>query len=121
VLLYIDEKVPLQQRHTGVQRGHKYRQRLRMLKKIKEILNMFEGSYNHTNDKMHIHCYQKKTAKQFVDFIKRIDRRYDKNLQNIFLVLDNLSAHKSKLAKKEEISKRCPRINFVLLPYIIQN
>ncbi len=82
---------------------------------------MFEGVYDHTNDKMHIHCYQKKTGKQFIDFLKRIDRRYDKNIQNIFLVLDNLSAHKSKLAKKEEISKCYPRINFVLLPYVLQD
>ena len=53
--------------------------------------------------------------KQFVDFLKRVDRRYDKNIQNIFVVLDNLSAHKSKMVK-EEISKCCPRIKFVFLP-----
>ena len=54
------------------------------------------GAYDYTNDKIHIHCYQKKTGKQFVDFLKRVDKRYDdKNIQNIFLVLDNLSAHKS--------------------------
>jgi len=34
--------------------------------------------YDHTNDKMHIHCYQKKTGKQFVDFLKRLDRGYNK-------------------------------------------
>jgi hypothetical protein len=40
----------------------------------------------------------KKTARQFVDFLKRVDRRYDdKDAQNFFLVLDNLSAHKSKM------------------------
>ena len=33
----------------------------------------------------------------------------------IFLVLDNLSVHKSKKVK-EEISKCCPRIKFVFLP-----
>ncbi len=70
--------------------------------KIKGILNVFGGAYGHTNDKMHIHihCYQKKTAKQFVDFIKRIDRRYHTNIQNIFIVLDNLSVHKSKKVKE---------------------
>ncbi len=73
------------------------------------------GAYDHTNDKMHIHCYQKKTGKQFVDFLKRLDRRYDKTIQNIFLVLDNLSVHKSKKVK-EHISKLCPRIKFVFLP-----
>ena len=74
------------------------------------------GAYDYTNDKMHIHCYQKKTGKQFVDFLKRVDKRYDdKNIQNIFLVIDNLSAHKSKMVK-EGISKCCPRIKFVFLP-----
>ena len=59
------------------------------------------GAYDHTNDKMHVHCYRNKTGKQFVDFLKRVDKRYDKNIQNIFLVLDNLSAHKSKMVKEE--------------------
>ncbi len=39
----------------------------------------------------------------------------DKNIQNIFLVLDNLSVHKSKKVK-EEISKCCSRIKLVFLP-----
>ncbi|HXS60514.1 MAG TPA: transposase, partial [Candidatus Sulfopaludibacter sp.] len=47
-------------------------------------------------------------------FLKRIDKRYDKKIQNIFLILDNLSAHKSKMVK-EEASKRCTRIKFVFL------
>ena len=64
---------------------------------------------------MHVQCYKRKTGKQFVDFLKRVDKRYDKNIQNIFVVLDNLSAHKSKIVKKE-ISKYCPRIKFVFLP-----
>ena len=75
------------------------------------------GANDHTNDKMHIHCYQKKkTTKQFTDFLKRVEKRYDKKtVQNIFLVLDNLSVHQSKKAK-DEISKYCPRIKFVFLP-----
>jgi len=73
------------------------------------------GAYDHTNDKMHIHCYQKKTGKQFVDFLKRVEERYDKNIQNIFLVLDNLSVHKSKKVK-EALAKDCLRIKFVFLP-----
>ncbi len=47
--------------------------------------------------------------------LKKVDRRYDVNIQNIFIVLDNLSAHKSRKVKKE-ISKCCPRIKFVFLP-----
>ncbi len=61
---------------------------------------------------MHVHCYRNKTGKQFVDFLKKVNRRYDKNIQNIFVVLDNLSAHKSKMAKKE-MSKCCPRIKLI--------
>ncbi len=58
---------------------------------------------------------KRKQRKQFIDFLKRVDRRYDENIQNIFLVLDNLSAHRSKKNKKA-ISKCCPRIKFVFLP-----
>ncbi len=102
MLLYVDEKGPITARTwwyilvIGTGKG-------REGSKINGLLNVF-GAYDHTNDKMHVHCYRNKTGKQFVDFLKRVDRRYDKNIQNIFLVLDNLSAHKSKMVKKE-ISK----------------
>ena len=58
---------------------------------------------------------KRKHGKQFIDFLKRVEKRYDNNIQNIFLVLDNLSVHKSKKVQ-EEISKCCPRIKFVFLP-----
>jgi hypothetical protein len=77
------------------------------------LLNVF-GAYDHTNDKIHVQCYKRKRGKQFVDFLKRIDKRYDKNIQNIFVVLDNLSAHKSKIVQKV-LAKYCPRIKFVFL------
>ena len=74
------------------------------------------GAYDYTNDKIHVQCYRNKTAKQFIDFLKkRVDKRYDKNIQNIFVVLDNLSVHKSKRVQKE-ISKYCPRIKLIFLP-----
>ncbi len=57
--------------------------------KINGLLNEF-GVYDHTNNKMHVSCYQKKAGKQFIDFLKRIDKIYDKNTQNIFLVLNTL-------------------------------
>ncbi|MDQ6724497.1 MAG: hypothetical protein M3Z01_09615 [Thermoproteota archaeon] len=58
--------------------------------KINGLLNVF-GVYDHTNKKMHVPCYQKKIGKKrFIDLLKRIDKRYDTNIQNIFLVLDNL-------------------------------
>jgi hypothetical protein len=80
----------------------------------KGLLNVF-GNYDHTNNKMYVHCYKKKTGKQFIDFLKRVDRRYGKNIQNIFVIIDNLSAHKSKKVK-EDIFKYCPQIKLVLLP-----
>jgi transposase len=73
------------------------------------------GAFDYTNDKMLLHCYKRKKGNQFVDFLKIVDKRYDKNIQNIFVILDNLSAHKSKMVK-DETSKRCPRIKFVFLP-----
>ena len=73
------------------------------------------GAYDYTNDKMHVHCYRNKKGKQFVDFLKRVDKRYDTNIKNIFVVLDNLSAHKSKMVK-EVVAKNYSRIKFVFLP-----
>ncbi len=115
VLLYVDEKGPVTAKtHDGTS-WSPVQVKVEKAQKIKGLLNVF-GAYDHTNDKMHIRCYKKKTGKQFIDFLKRVDRRYsDKNIQNIFLVLDNLSAHKSNKVK-EEISKCCPRIKFVFLP-----
>jgi hypothetical protein len=40
-------------------------------------LNVF-GAYDHTNNQMWTHGYRKKTeGKQFLDFIDRIDQKYD--------------------------------------------
>jgi transposase len=74
------------------------------------------GAYDHTNDKVHVQYHKRKTGKQFIDFLKRIEKIYsNKNIQNIFLILNNLSTHKSKKVK-EETSKYCPQIKFVFLP-----
>ena len=63
---------------------------------------------------MYVQCYEKKKGKQFVYFLKREDRRYDENIQNIFVVLENLSVHKSKKIK-DGISKYYRRLKFVFL------
>ena len=57
--------------------------------KIKGLLNVF-GVYDHTNDQMYTHSYKNKMGDQFLDFIKRIDRKYDSSVKQIFLVLDNV-------------------------------
>ena len=57
------------------------------------------GVYDYTNDQMWTHGYKKKTGKQFLDFIKRMDQKYDDSIKQIFLVLDNVSIHKSNKVK----------------------
>ena len=56
-----------------------------------------------------------KKGDQFLDFIKRIDRKYGSSIKQIFLVLDNASIHRSKKVR-EIIQKHHHRINFVFLP-----
>jgi transposase len=82
--------------------------------KINGLLNVF-GVYDHTNNQMWTHGYQRKTGKQFLDFIKRVDQKYDDNIKQIFLILDNASIHKSNKVK-QTISKCYPRICLVFLP-----
>jgi transposase len=73
------------------------------------------GIYDYTNDQMLIHSYKRKTSKQFLDFIKRVDRKYDSSIKQIFLVLDNTSIHKAKIVK-ESLARYYPRIHLVFLP-----
>ena len=73
------------------------------------------GIYDYTNDQMWTHGYKKKTGKQFLDFIKRMDQKYDDSIKQIFLILDNLSIHKSNKVKAV-LSKYHPRIHLVFLP-----
>jgi hypothetical protein len=73
------------------------------------------GVYDHINNKMWTHGYQRKTGKQFLDFIKRVDLKYDDSIKQIFLVLDNVSIHKSNKVK-QTIARYHPRIHLVFLP-----
>ena len=63
--------------------------------KVKGILNTF-GVYDYTNDKMYTHCYRNKTSEQFIDFMRRVDSRYESSIKTIFVILDNASIHRSK-------------------------
>ena len=67
--------------------------------------------YDYTNNKMWTHSYKQKTeGKQFLDFIKRADQKYnDINIKQIFLVLDNVSIHKSNNKVKETMAKHHPK------------
>jgi transposase len=73
------------------------------------------GVYDHTNDQMYTHSYKQKTSKQFLDFIKLVDQKYDESIKQIFLVLDNVSIHKSNKVK-QTINKYHSRICLVFLP-----
>ncbi|NOJ29162.1 MAG: hypothetical protein DA328_03230 [Nitrososphaeraceae archaeon] len=64
---------------------------------------------------MHMHCYKNKTGKQFLDFINIVDRKYSIDIKQIFLILDNISIHRSKKVH-ETIQKYHPRINLRRLP-----
>ena len=89
--------------------GLLYNPKISKAQKIKGILNVF-GVYDHTNNQMWTHGYRKKTGKQFLDFIKRVvDQKYDSSVKQIFLVLDNISIHKSNKVK-QTIAKYYPRI-----------
>jgi hypothetical protein len=83
--------------------------------KINGLLNVF-GVYDHTNNQMWTHGYQRKTGKQFLDFIKRVDQKYNNSIKRIFLELDNASIHKSNEEVKQTIAKCYPRIHLVFLP-----
>lgn len=78
------------------------------------MLNVF-GVYDYTNNQMWTHSYKQKTGKQFLDFIKRVDQKYDDSIKQIFLVLDNVSIHKSNKVK-QTIARYHPRIHLVFLP-----
>ena len=50
---------------------------------------------------MHVHAYKKKNGQQFVDFLKRVEKRHEDTVKNVLVVLDNLSIQKSKKVKEE--------------------
>ena len=64
---------------------------------------------------MYTHSYKNKTSDQFIDFIRRVDTRYDSSIKIIFVVLDNASIHKSKKTRNA-IVRNYPRIVLVFQP-----
>jgi hypothetical protein len=62
--------------------------------KINGFLNVFDGTYDHTNNNNQMwtyHSYKQKIGMQFLDFIKRIvDQKYGSNIKQIFMVLDKI-------------------------------
>jgi hypothetical protein len=116
VLLYEDEKGPIVAKtYGGTSCWSSTQSRVSKAQKTKGILNVF-GVYDYTNNHMWTHGYKQKTGKQFLDFIKRVDpQKYDDNIRQIFLVLYNISIHKSNKVK-QTIAGYHPRIQLVFLP-----
>jgi len=114
ILLYEDEKGPLAAKTYGGTSWSSTQSKVSKAQKIKGILNVF-GAHDHTNNQMWTHSYKQKTGKQFLDFIKRVDQKYDSNIKQIFLILDNASIHKSNKVK-ETLARHHPRIHLVFLP-----
>ena len=114
VLLYEDEKGPLVAKTYGGISWSSTQSKVSKAQKIKGILNVF-GTYDHTNNQMWTHSYKQKTGKQFLDFINRVDQKYDDSIKKIFLILDNSSIHKSNIVK-ETLDRYHPRIQLIFLP-----
>src|ERR1044071_7830339 len=62
-----------------------------------------------------IHIPTNKRRANNLDFIKLVDQKYDESIKQIFLVLDNVSIHKSNKVK-QTINKYHSRICLVFLP-----
>lgn len=113
-MLYEDEKGPIVAKTYGGPSWSLVQSKVSRAQKINGFLNVF-GVYDYTNNQMWTHGYQRKTGKQFLDFINRVDKKYDGNIKQIFLVLDNVSIHKSNKVK-ETLVRYHPRIHLVFLP-----
>ncbi len=58
---------------------------------------------------------REKLGNSFLDFIKRVCQKYNDSIKQIFLVLDNISIHKSNKVK-ETIVKCYSKKRLVFLP-----
>ena len=104
-MLYQDEeKGPIAAKTYGGPSWCSTQSKIEKAQKVKGILNTF-GVYDHTNDTMYTHCYKNKTSEQFIDFIRRVDSRYNSSIKKIFVVLDNASIHRSKKTRNAILHK----------------
>ncbi len=87
--MYEVEKGPLVAKTYGGTSWSYIPSKISKAQKIKGILNVC-GVYDHTNNQMWTHGYKRKIGKQFLNFIKRVDQKYDYSIKHIFLVLDNV-------------------------------
>ena len=77
------------------------------------------GVYDHTNNQdVDTLVQTKDRRKTILDFINRVDQKYDSNVKQIFLILDNASIHKSNNKVKETLARHHSRMHLVFLPTI---
>lgn len=116
VLLYEDEKgsVTAKTYGGGTSWSYSIQSKISKAQKIHGLLNVF-GAYDHTNNRMWTHSYRRKTiGEQFLDFVKRVDQKYDSTIKQIFLILDNAPIHKSNKVKQTIAKCHSPRIHLVV-------
>ena len=65
---------------------------------------------------MHVHGYKMKNGHQFIDFLKRVEKRYGITVKNIFVWYSIAYQYTSQKKVQKETSKCCPLIKFVFLP-----
>lgn len=70
------------------------------------------GAYNVHDDEIFIQCYERKTSKEFIDFIAKVRKRWP--YVKIKAIIDNVSYHKSKISS--EAIGQYKRIDPVFLP-----
>ena len=85
------DRLILAKTYGGTSWSSSIQSKVSKVQKIKDILNVF-GVYDHINDdQMYTYFYKQKTSKQFLDYIKLVDQKYDDSIKQIFLILDNVS------------------------------
>lgn len=83
ILLYEDEKGPVAAKTYGGTSWSSVQSKVPKAQKINGLLNVF-GVYDHTNNhQMLTHGYKRKTGKQFLDFIDRVDQKYGSDMTDI--------------------------------------
>ena len=70
VLLYVDDKGPVTaaKTYSGTSWSFSLLVKVEQAQKINGMLNVFEGAYDYTNDKMHIQCYKRRQQNSLLIF-----------------------------------------------------
>lgn len=111
IVLCLDEKGPMAAKEYGGRKWCGNVPELDVRQKTHGVVNCF-GAYNVHKDEIFIKCYDRKTSRDFIDFIAKVRKRW--HHVKIKAVLDNVSSHKSNMTTNA--MKRYKRIEPVFLP-----